>query len=376
MDGAPSLTPPGGWEAVHVGTADDGLVLGGLPVWSLPWLEEAGGPPVALPHPAHPAQRHAFTIYTIDEGSQVARFAAAELSNGVWGFYQWIVPADAASALSADGSLRYEHAQTRGDAAPLARLIDAASGKPLFDGAPWASSRVVPQADGALLLALQHGDWQELFRIDPLAGTFRDLAVAGPPRPLAELAVATRAARAACSDPARAYFGRRVAPDGSLLVLIEATEWSNSHWVRSPCVVAVATSRVLLDLWGSDWDAVPGFPRPGAVWLGLRRYHYGGNAEVEIDLATGRFALSGRSGPLDELIPALEAAARESAALAPPRQVRPRSTARRWLVALLILAAALAAIAAVTLATLHFRDEPPPRKLDSVPPMPLTRQRV
>ncbi len=86
---------PGG-QAAHVGFDHDDLVLDGLAVWSLTWRGEEG--PRVMPRPSGPprCEQHAFTVYNADDGART-RFAAAELSNGVWGFYRWIVPADAAS---------------------------------------------------------------------------------------------------------------------------------------------------------------------------------------------------------------------------------------------------------------------------------------
>jgi len=379
--GGATLTPPGGWQAAHVGFENDGLVLDGLPVWSLTWREESAEA-VMLAHPAHPTQQHAFTVYTIDDGARATRFAAGELSNGVWGFYRWVVPGDAASGASADGTLRYEHdlgpheAGRYDSTAPLARLYDARSAALLFEGSAWQSSRIVPQADGSLLLSLAHGELQTIFRIDPPAGAFRDLTTSAGARPLAELAGATAAARADCDDPANTYLGRQVAPDGSLLVELQAVEWSNTHWVRSPRVTEIATGRLLLDLWGTDWDAWPTFPRARTVRLTFRRYHFGGGAEAEIDLAAERYILFESSGategPLGELAEALENASRSSAAEAPPRpMIAPsRPTARSWLVALLILVGTVALIAAATLVTLQLKGEPTPQKLDTIPPMP------
>jgi hypothetical protein len=34
----------------------------------------------------------------------------------------------------------------------------------------------------------------------------------------------------------------------------------HTHWVNSPRVTEIATGRVLLDLWGTDWDAFVNFP--------------------------------------------------------------------------------------------------------------------
>ena len=377
----PSLSPPSGWQAAHVGFDHDDLVLDGLAVWSLTWREEKGAR-VMLAHPAHLTQQHEFTIYSVDDGTRATRFAAAELSNSVWGFYRWVVPADVVSGASADGALRYENdpgARPEGPhdrAGPSARLFDGRSGAVLFDGEAWASSRIVPQADGSLLLSLDHGELQTIFRIDPGAGVCRDLTTAGGARPLAELADAAAAARRACDDPANAYLGRRVAPDGALKVDLQLVEWSNTHWVRSPRVTEIATGRVLLDLWGTDWDAWPTFPRAGTVRLSFRRYHFGGSAEVEIELAPERYILfegaGAVTGPLRDLPEALEAASRRAAAAAPPRPMiaPPRVTARSWLVALLILVGTLGLIAAATLITLKVQGDPAPPRLDTIPPMP------
>jgi hypothetical protein len=263
----PTLSPPSGWDAAHVGFGHDDLVLGGLPVWSLPWRREPSGP-VMLAHPAHPSQQHAFTIYSIDDGTRATRFAAAELSNGVWGFYRWIVPADAPSGTSADGTLRFEHdlgslENGRYDAiAPVARLSAARTGALLFDGAAWFSSRIVPQADGSLLLALEHRQQQSIFRIDPVRCSFRDLAEPASERPLVALADAAAAARAACDDPS-AGAGRRtlsMPPPG-----LTARNWLVALAILAGAVslIAVATLvtlRVQGDQEPRRLDTIPPMP--------------------------------------------------------------------------------------------------------------------
>ncbi|WP_156034296.1 hypothetical protein [Bosea sp. 117] len=374
----PALQPPSGWRAVHVGFDHDDLVIDGLAVWSLPWRTEAG-PPVRLEHPAHPGQLHDFTVHSVDDGRSATRFAAAELSNGVWGFYRWIVPADASEGCSADGTLRYTHGHgeliggSYDAVAPTATLSDARTGALVFDGKDWFSSRVVPQADGGLILDLEQNQRQTLFHIDPPRAVFLDLARSDPERPLGELAGAAAAAHRESLDKANAYMGRRVAPDGSMIVELAAVEWFNTHWVHSPRVTEVATGRIVLDLAGSDWDAFASFPRERAVRLALRSYRTGASLAVTIDLDAGRYAIEGReaSGAVADLPTMLAREARAAAARphAPPAAIRPRVTLRSWGVAFLILVGALVAIAAATLVTLRLQPEASQR-LDRVPAMP------
>ena len=74
------------WLAVHVGTEGDGLAIGGAAVWRRSW-RSTGEDAVRLPHPSYPHQMHDFRIYEIGSPDSPIRFAAAELSGGVWGFY-------------------------------------------------------------------------------------------------------------------------------------------------------------------------------------------------------------------------------------------------------------------------------------------------
>lgn len=74
------------WREVHVGTEGDDVQIAGIKVWQYDWRrtdEDA----VQLPHPSYPQQRHNFNVYEAGPHSSQIRFAAAELSNGVWGFY-------------------------------------------------------------------------------------------------------------------------------------------------------------------------------------------------------------------------------------------------------------------------------------------------
>ncbi|MGH6911255.1 MAG: hypothetical protein ACREEG_13795, partial [Phenylobacterium sp.] len=88
----PPVLEANGWRSVHLGFENDGLQIAGQDVWGRPW-RSSGAPQLRLPHPAHPQQAHSFDVLELD-GSPPIRFAAAELSNGVWGFY---TPASSAS---------------------------------------------------------------------------------------------------------------------------------------------------------------------------------------------------------------------------------------------------------------------------------------
>jgi hypothetical protein len=74
------------WGCVHVGFQGDGPTIGGLDVWKETW-RALDSDFVELPHPAHPNQVHRYWIYEIGDTAKPVRFAAGELSNGVWGFY-------------------------------------------------------------------------------------------------------------------------------------------------------------------------------------------------------------------------------------------------------------------------------------------------
>lgn len=74
------------WRAVHVGFGNDGLAIDGAEIWKTKW-RPTREPVLQLPHPAYPDQHHYFNVYVVDGPHGAVRFAAGELSNGVWGFY-------------------------------------------------------------------------------------------------------------------------------------------------------------------------------------------------------------------------------------------------------------------------------------------------
>jgi hypothetical protein len=74
------------WRDAHVAFEGDEVTIGGIEVWRQAW-RRTGEDPVQLPHPTHRHQRHRFDIYEAGPIDRPVRFAAGELSNGVWGFY-------------------------------------------------------------------------------------------------------------------------------------------------------------------------------------------------------------------------------------------------------------------------------------------------
>jgi hypothetical protein len=286
------------------------------------------------------------------------------------------------TGVSADGSLRFENrapdlagADPR-HLAPMAYLWDAATGAPVADGSAWTSSRITPQPDGTLLFSLRHRYHDALFRLDGARRTFRILGESGSDKDLAQLAEAIARAHRASLDKANTYMGVRIAPDGSLRIDLVAVEWSNSHWVHSPRVTEVATGRILLDLWNTDWDAEVIFPRERCVSLALRRYQSRIHLSADLDLARDRFTIheyaagTSTTGSLSTLRPALEAASLRAVAtraqpVIAPSRIRPRQVG----LAMSILIGALTAIAVLSFAVVRMTPSQP-QKLTPLPVMP------
>jgi hypothetical protein len=171
----------------------------------------------------------------------------------------------------------------------------------------------------------------------------------------------------------------QTSPDGMIRIELRAEEWSNSHWVNSPRVLDMRNSNVVLDLWGTDWDAVANFPRPGAVRLSCRRYHVGGSLDVTIDIDRGwcQIVLPTAAGgtlpetPIARLADELEAASHIAAASIPNYRspiVQPQWYAA-WRSALVVLAAALIAIAGIAWTARQLANAPQP-PLAPPPAMP------
>jgi hypothetical protein len=234
----------------------------------------------------------------------------------------------------------------------------------LVDCAAWPESRITGNADGSLFLRLRQEDGETLFRIDPTLGIFRNQGENGTYWPLLELADTVEQLRhAPALGPAGPQY-RRISPDGTIRVDSEAVEWGNSHWVYTPRVTDIASGRVVLDLWGTDWDATIAWPGNRRVSLDFRRYHFSGHLTIELDLENDIYRIVREpgataelpTGPLSEAANAMEASGRRVAAWAAKHNVsRPvRDTFGKphpfaaWRTALVILLVAVILIAVAT----------------------------
>ncbi|MEO5625882.1 MAG: hypothetical protein ABIQ70_07740 [Dokdonella sp.] len=376
------------WREAHIGFCNSGLRLMGIEVWKNQW-RALRWPPLRLPHPAHRLQIHRYDVYEIGPPERAVRFAAAELSNGVWGFYVPTPPPTDAGE-SADGSLHFRRhggrqVDGRDDSSESWFVItDIASGQVLVDCKAWASSEVTKRADRCLFLHLRSNGYDALFRLVAQARCFSNLGEAGPDLPLTALAGVVEQARLATCRSERTPSYRRIATDGSNRVDLHSVEWSNSHWVNSPRVIEIASGRVVLDLWNTDLDATVSFMEGSIVRLDMTRYRRGGNASLELDLAAntyrlhcvGRDGSADRSGGLESLADVFSnfsvSGADEHARTWPtgmgPRQNAPPSAIAAWRTAALILAAAMIAIVLIGLVARQ-TSAPLRQKLDSVPAM-------
>jgi len=75
------------WRVAHVGV-DHGhdIRIGGLRVWQHTWRPT--NEIVRLPSPDYPRQSHNFQVYEIGNPDKPVVFAAAEVSNTIWCFYE------------------------------------------------------------------------------------------------------------------------------------------------------------------------------------------------------------------------------------------------------------------------------------------------
>jgi hypothetical protein len=96
----------------------------------------------------------------------------------------------------------------------------------------------------------------------------------------------------------------RLSPDHTIRLDLLISEWSPSLWTHAPRITQVATGRMLLDLWGTSWDAETAWIGTSGLRLDLRRYDRGGGFTMLITFADGLFRIvemGNRGRPLAEV---------------------------------------------------------------------------
>jgi len=318
----------------------------------------------------------------------------------VYGFYVARGAAIPVSALSGDGTLRYERRYLTDSEADgpspegWAVLTDITTGRVFIDCQAWPASRIEGKANGSLFLWLTQDDGETLIRIDPAACSFRNQGDAGAEQPLSNLAAYVQDLRQTRAGQPATPFYRRISPDGTIRIELEAVEWGNSHWVYSPRVIDIASAAIILDLWGSDWDATMSYPGYHRVRLDFRRYHFSGDLTIELDLANGFYHILREpggtaplpTGPLADARSAMEESGRRVAVFAAAENAgRPRwdtgvpaSPFTAWRTALVLLFVAAVLIVVTTLPSIDRSREtaPSPVIIHEIPKPDLSSRQI
>jgi hypothetical protein len=94
----------------------------------------------------------------------------------------------------------------------------------------------------------------------------------------------------------------RLSPDQTIKLELLISEWSPSLWIHAPRLTEIATGHVMLDLWGTSWDAQAAWVGSSGLRLDLRRYDQGGALTVLIDFLAGTYRLGDPGAPVCPLI--------------------------------------------------------------------------
>jgi hypothetical protein len=78
--------PVPGWRYVHTGVEGDEVLVSGIYPWQYQWQPLKGA--IEVPHPSYPSQRHRLEVWRVATARGAVTFAAGEVSNGVWCFYE------------------------------------------------------------------------------------------------------------------------------------------------------------------------------------------------------------------------------------------------------------------------------------------------
>ena len=134
-------------------------------------------------------------------------------------------------------------------------------------------------------------------------------------------------------------------PDGAIRVEFAVTTGRMSHEIYSPRVFHLPSGELLIDLWGTSWDASAQFDEPGTVRLDLRLYpgdRPGFGVTVDARARTFRFPDSpGQQYPLKRFNKLI---GQKHARQKPYPTSRPGMTRGEMLLSLIAFLAALALI--------------------------------
>lgn len=138
----------------------------------------------------------------------------------------------------------------------------------------------------ALIIGLALGLRRWFKRSEPLTKQDQTNVVVTPP----ELGNQFTDAGASTAEPEFSDASMPTSPDGTISVEFEPIEWYNNLWLSPPRVTDLSTGRIVLSLWGHDWDARVEYPRPRQVLLEGWRYN-GGGVKVLMDLANQTYQI-------------------------------------------------------------------------------------
>lgn len=70
--------------------------------------------------------------------------------------------------------------------------------------------------------------------------------------------------------------------DGAIRLEMLVSEWSLSLWTHAPRLIEVRSGKILLDLWGTSWDAQTAWTGGSGLRLDMRRYDRPGSITLFI----------------------------------------------------------------------------------------------
>jgi hypothetical protein len=138
----------------------------------------------------------------------------------------------------------------------------------------------------ALIIGLAIGLRRWFKRSEPLIKQDQVKVVVTPP----ELDNQLTDLDASTAEPEISDASMPTSPDGTISVAFQPIEWYNNLWLSPPRVTDLSTGKIVLSLWGHDWDVRVEYPAPRQVLLEGWRYN-GGGVKVLLDLANQTYQI-------------------------------------------------------------------------------------